>query len=358
MAAIGNSYLTLLDFAKLTDPSGNLALVVEQMNRVTSILEDAYMIEGNLDKGHETTLRTGLPTPSWRIINQGTIRSKSSSKKMAVASATLEAVSAVDSLLVDSQKNGQAIRMSEASPFLMSMGLTLANQCIYGDVRRNPDRFTGLAAYYAQLNAAYQANPDALVNPSLTLPDSGRNVFDCSEGGKYGTPGNGTNTSMWLTVWGPNSSHLFFPKGAKAGIVQEDMGKVPLDDGRGIGAIMFQYVELFRASMGLCVRDWRQNVRLANIDTTALMTAGGDQDNCAQLVSQSINAMNFVHDINDGKAVWYCNRLVKTALEKKATYQHNAVLNSAIEDGVLVTRLMGIPIHRCDALMNTEAAVS
>ena len=68
--------------------------------------------------------------------------------------------------------------------------------------------------------------------------------------------------------------------------------------------------------------------------------------------------MNFIHDINDGKAVWYCNRLVKAALEKKATYQHNAVLDNVLEDGKIVTRLMGIPIHRCDAIMNTEAAVS
>jgi len=357
--AIGNQNLTLLDHAKRTDPDGKIARIVEMLARVNSIVDDAVSMEGNTQTGHVTTMRTGLPQIAWRSINVGVQPSKSTTKQVTVTAGILEGMGKVDEELVELAPDGAAFRLSEVSPFMESFSQTLASTMFYGDVRVNPDRFTGLSAYFQQLNAAYQANPDALVNPSTTLPDSGRNVFDASEGGTYGTPSGGYNTSLWLVVWGEQSIHTFYPKGTRAGIYHEDKGKWLIDDGRGTGAQYWAWVDQYKAKMGLCVRDWRQAVRIANIDVRALKTASDDTDTSPNIVKKAIEAVNYIQFLNAGKAAWYCNRVVKTYLEVKAMNKFNAFLKyEDLGDGKTMTKLMGIPIHRCDAIMNTESAVS
>ena len=358
--AIGNQNLTLLDHATRTDPDGSTPRIVEMMNRTNSIIDDMAVVEGNTTTGMIGTMRTGIPQIAWRSYNVGIQPSKSVTKQIAVTAGMLEGMGKVDEELVELAGNGAQFRASEVPAFMESFTQTLATTMFYGDVRVNPDRFTGLSAYYAQLNAAYQANPDALVNPgAVTLPDSGRNVFDASEGGVYGTPGGGYNTSLWLVVWGDQSIHTFFPKGTRAGIYHEDKGKWLIDDGVTTGSQYWAWVDQYKAKLGLFVKDWRQAVRIANIDVRALVTASNDNDSSPNLGKKSIEAVNYLAFPNNGKAVWYCNRLVKTYLEVKALNRFNAFLKyEDLGEGKSLTNLMGIPIHRCDALMNTEAAVS
>ncbi len=362
---IGNGQLTLLDHAKRVDPDGKIGLarIVEMMNRVNAITEDMSVIEGNTQTGHVTTLRTGLPAIAFRQLNAGVQPSKSTTKQITFSAAMLEGMSVVDERLVELAADGPALRLSEVGPFMESMGQTIASTLFYGDVRVNPDRFTGLSAYFANLNPSYQQNPEALVNPSTTgQPDSGRNVFDAStnaEGETFGNPANGNNTSMWLVVWGENSITSFFPKGTKAGITHEDKGKWLVNDNRGVGAQYFGWVDQYKAQLGLAVRDWRQAVRIANIDVVALQSAGDDNDQSANLLKNAIQAVNYLQFPNAGKAAWYCNRVVKTYLEVKAMNKFNAMISyEQMEDGETMTKLCGIPVRRCDALLNTEAQVS
>ena len=79
---IGNSQLTLLDHAKRVDPDGKIARIVEMLNRVNAVMEDATMVEGNTQTGHVTTIRTGLPSIAWRSINVGVQPSKSVTKPL------------------------------------------------------------------------------------------------------------------------------------------------------------------------------------------------------------------------------------------------------------------------------------
>ena len=364
--AIGNTQLTLLDHAKRVDPDGslNLATIVEMMNRVNAVTTDMTVFESNSDSGHTTTIRTGLPAIAWRQINLGTQVSKSSTKQVHFTAGMLEGLSRVDERLVDMASDGPALRLSEVGPFMESMGQTIASTIFYGDTRVNPDRFTGLSACYANLNAAYQQNPDVLTNPSSTLPDSGRNVFDAStnsEGETFGTPSNNNNTSMWLVCWGGQGRGIsaFFPKGTHAGIVHKDKGLWLVDDGTSRSASYFAWVDQYKAQLGLAVEDWRQAVRIANIDVVALASAGDDNDQSANLLKNAIQAHNYIQNPNNGKLVFYCNRIVHTYLEVKAMQKFNSMLTFAeLEDGRKVVKLCGIEIHRCDALLNSESQVS
>jgi hypothetical protein len=320
------------------------------------------MMEGNTQTGHVTTIRTGLPAIAWRSINVGIQPSKSTTKQLTVAAGMLEGMGKVDEKLVELASDGQAFRLSEVSPFMESFSQTLSTTLFYGDTRVNPDRFTGLSAYYSFLNAAYQANPDALLNPSATLPDSGRNVFDASintQGQTFGDPSQSKNCSLWLLCWGEQSIHGFFPKGGSAGIKHEDKGKWLVDDGRGLGASYWAWVDQYRAELGLVVRDWRQGVRICNIDTVALASAGDDVDLSANIFKNAIQAVNYLQFPEGGKVCWYANRFLKTYLEVKAMNKANNFISfETLADGRKVTKLMGYPIRRVDALLNTEAQVS
>jgi hypothetical protein len=165
---------------------------------------------------------------------------------------------------------------------------------------------------------------------------------------------------MYLTAWGENGIHGFFPKGTEAGIIHKDKGLFPVDDGTGTGAKFWAWLDQYKVKMGLAVRDWRQCVRICNIDTVALATSGSLNDTAPNLIKQAIVASNRIWNMKDGRVAWYCNRTVKANLDVQAMNKSNALIQIGKEvlHGEPVTELLGIPVRRTDALLNTEAQVS
>ncbi|KKM18433.1 hypothetical protein LCGC14_1665710, partial [marine sediment metagenome] len=62
---------TLLDLSKVLDPDGKIANIVEILNETNEELEDITFIEGNLPTGHRSTIRSGIPQPTWRKLYGG-----------------------------------------------------------------------------------------------------------------------------------------------------------------------------------------------------------------------------------------------------------------------------------------------
>jgi hypothetical protein len=72
-----------------------------------------------------------------------------------------------------------------------------------------------------------------------------------------------------------------------------------------------------------------------------------------------IQAMNKVPSLASGRAAWYCNKEVKTALDIKAYNKSNVNLTiRELENGKSLTTFMGIPIRRCDKILNSESIVT
>jgi len=248
----------------------------------------------------------------------------------------IEQIGEVDEELVSIADDGPAFRLSENKPQIEAISQELASTIFYGDQTVNPDRFTGLASYYSQLSGV----------------DSSENVIDAGGAGS-------DNTSLWLVVWGEDSIHGFFPKNSKAGIEHIDKGMERVDDGSGTGAKYYAWVDQYKAKLGMAVRDWRQAVRIANIDVSDLGTAGDAGDTSANLFKHAIEASNKIWNLNSGRAAWYCNRTVKTGLDIKAFNKSNALVSiETVKDGAPITRLLGLPVRRTDAILNTEAAVA
>ena len=341
MATIGNSVKTLADWAKELEPDGKTAKIVELLSQSNDVLEDMLFKEGNLPTGERTTIRTGLPTVYWRLLNQGTPPSKSTSAQVDEHCGMLEAWSEVDKDLAELNGNAKSFRLNEAMAFLESMNQEMAGTLFYGSAT-NPEEFIGFTERYSSLTAT-----------------NGENILSAGASGS-------DNASVWLVGWGQNSVHGVFPKGSKAGINHEDLGLVTVETTAGIaGNRMRAYQDHWQWKNGLVVKDWRYAVRIPNIDISDLAGITGTQAVTAatflpKLMSRAIDRLPSMMGI---KPCFYANRTVQSLLRVAALDKSNNVLSiepglNQFGDRIHELRFLGIPVRTVDALTITEAVVS
>lgn len=335
MATIGNSVLTLMDHAKRVDPTGKIADIVELLSQTNEILDDSLWQEGNMTTGHRVTVRTGLPTVAWRLLNQGTSPSKSTTAQIDEQCGMLEAWCEIDKKLVDMASNPKEFRLSEAQAFIEAMNQEMASTLFYGNQGTAPEEFTGLAVRYSSLSASV-ANSQNIIS-----------------GGGSGSD----NSSVWLVVWGANSAFCMFPKNSKAGLQHEDLGVVTVETTAGIaGNRMRAYQDHWTWDCGFALKDWRYVVRIPNIDISNLVA----KSSAADLIELMIKAIHRVPNLRMGKPVFYMNR---TCFEMLDIQRRDDVITGGglryeNVDGVITPTFRGIPVRVCDALLETEAVVS
>ncbi len=321
--------VTLLDFAKSIDPDGNTADVVELLNQTNEILPDMVWQEGNLPTGHRTSIRTGLPTVTWRQLYGGVPASKSLRAQVDDACGMLEARSEVDKDLASLNGNLNSFRLSEASAFLEAMNQAFCSTLFYGDVGANPERFTGLSARYSSSNAG-----------------NAQNVI------KMGGVAN-TNNSIWLIVWSTQTISGIFPKASKAGLSHEDLGLIDAFDANGNR--YRAYSDHWQWKCGITLKDWRYAVRICNIDQAALLA--DTQGNTVKIIEAMMRAMERIPSLKIGKPVFYVNRTIREMLRIQAMNKSTNAMGLKMGSDQLVPDFQGIPVRLCDQLLSTEANV-
>ena len=337
MAALAANNPTLLDVSKRLDPDGRIASIVELMAATNDTLLDMSWQEGNLTTGHKTTVRTGLPTPTWRKMYGGVIPGKSTTAQVTDSCGMLEAYAEIDKALADLNGNTAAFRLSEDAAHIEGMSQELAQTLFYGNEGTEPEAFTGLAPRYNSLSAQ---NADNIVS-----------------GGGASTD----NTSIWLCVWGPQTGFGIYPKGSQAGLQMTDKGQVTIENVDGNGGRMEGYRTHYRQDAGLVIRDWRYFVRIPNIDVGALTTEGtaaNRADAQKALISLMVAASERIPSFGKGRAVWYVNRTIREALRKGILERVSNNLSWETVEGKRVMTFDDIPVRRTDALVNNEAVVS
>jgi hypothetical protein len=322
--------VTLQDVARRLDANGKIDKIVEMLTETNEILQDMLWVEGNLPTGHKTTVRTGLPSATWRKLNYGVPRGKSTTAQITDTCGMLETYAEVDKALADLNGNTAEFRLSEDRAFIEGMNQQMAETTFYGDTAQNPERFMGLAARYNDLNA-----------------DSGKNIVNAGGSGD-------DNTSIWLVCWGDNTAHGIYPKGSKAGLQHKDLDEVTLED--GAGGLYQGYRTHYKWDCGLTVRDWRFISRIANIDVSNL--AGTSCTDPVSLIDLMIDAYYKIPNMNMGKPVFYCNRTILAYLHKQVRNDKNVNLYLDNVEGKPVVKLLGIPIRQCDQIKNTESRVA
>lgn len=330
MATIGTQN-TLMDVARRLDPNGKIAEISELLAENAEILQEMQFVEGNLPTGNRTTVRTGLPTPTWRMLNYGVPQSKSTTQQIMDSCGMLEGYSRIDVDLADLANNKADFRKSEDMAFLEAFHQTLANVLFYGDTDLTPEKFMGLSPRYD--------------TPSATKTNSGYNMIT---GGGSGSD----NTSIWLVVWGNRKIHGIFPKGSKAGFRHIDDGiQIVQDAASGIYKV---YQSHFKWDIGLTVRDWRYVVRICNIDVSNLTKAAASG---ADLVNLLVQAVEIPPDLNGSPAI-YCSRTIKSFLRRQIKNTSNVNLTIDTVAGKRVLTFDGIPVRRTDQISEAEATIS
>ena len=346
MATIGSLALTYADWAKRMDDGYRVATIIELLSQTNEILDDIIVMEGNLPTGHKTTVRTGLPQATWRLLNAGVPNAKSTTAQIVDTCGNLETYAVIDKDIADLNGNTAEFRLSEVRAFLQGMSQQVAATLIYGNQHLNPERFTGLAPRYSTLTAANA--------------QTAANVLDAG-----GTAG--TNTSMWLVTWGSDTIHAIFPKGKMTGLQHRNMGEWPVQDASG--NTYQAYRDHFKWEIGLTLRDLRYTARIANIDVTQL--TGVSAANLINLIVRALyrlptapaNATAIQTSdtpevrANMGRVMIYCNRIIRTYLDLQAMNKTNVLLRLEEFNGKVVTTFRGIPVRTVDAILNNEAQV-
>ena len=329
--ALSGYYPTMLDMLKATDPNGDPALVVELMNQTNELLWDMPVQIGNLKTGHQTTVRTGLPTGVWSRLYQGVPPSKSGYQQVDDTAGRFEMRSEIDVRALKIQRSPEGFIANEQLPFFEAMNQQIVQNVLYNDTALNPDRFLGLSPRY----------------PTSSM----ENVLS---GGATGS----SCSSIWLITWGPNTCFSFTPENVPGGLVVEDKGVEAVRSIAAGGSALasgtyYARVHTYEWNLGLCVRDWRYIVRAANIN----MASGATTNTLTlDLLVDMLGQLPTWRSV-EGRPCFYMHKSLWTQLMKLAMNKSNAALGWSDVMGHKVLDFWGFPIRQVDQLLITETNI-
>jgi hypothetical protein len=332
MTTLAATHPTLLDVKSRLDGNGQVMKVIEMLSQTNEVVDDAVWLEANEYTGHTTSVRTGIPEPTWRKLYGGVQPTKSTSAKVREGMGMLEAYAEIDKSLADLNGNSAAWRMSEEAPHIEGFGQKLARYMFYGNEATEPEAFTGLAPRFNDQSAA-----------------NGENILTSAA-----TPDSTDNASIWVVVWGPNTCHMIYPKGSSAGLRVTDKGQVTIEDIDGAGGRMEAYRTHYKWDCGMVVRDWRYVVRV-NYDLEDIVASGATGPVLRDLLAK---AMRRIPNLSAGRPAIYMNRDSLDAFDLQMNRDPLLQFSTQEEaQGKFVTRFRGVPIRRVDQLLSTESGI-
>lgn len=340
MGALTSTWPTLLDVSKSMAPDGSVAQVAEVLTTYNDILDDIPWYEGNLPTGHQSSIRTALPSPGFRLLNKGVAPAKSARGQLVDPCAIIESRNHIDVDLAMLNGNTAAFRKSEDDAFIQGFNKTFVDTLVYGDVNTYPDRFNGFNVRYDTISTQ-------------------------TTGGQVLTASGGTtnNTSIWLVGWGPGRVFCTFPKGSQAGLQFKDEGIQTIMDSTA-GTYLRAYVSWFQWKCGLVVADYRYVIRIANINSTAILTAGDATDTSANIIKLMTRALGLLPNVAGIKPVFYANSTVTSMLACKLMDKGNAFVtinelkNQPVYRPNTQLAFQGVPVRRVDSILNNEGVIS
>ena len=345
MATIGASYLSLIDQMR-AEGADATAEVAEVLHRQSPVFRNAFTVQCNDGTRHRHKIRTGLPSVAWGRLYQGIPQSKGGYAVVADTTGFVESRSSVDERELEIADNPALLRLLEAEGHLEAMAQEIESGIFYNDDVTSPEKFKGLAARYNATGGG----------------GAGNQIVSAGGAGS-------DNTSIWIVTWSEKTTFLLHPKGTKAGIQREDKGSQRVLDSNNNPYYVKE--ELFRTHIGVGLKDWRFNARVANIDVSNMQ--GGSVD-LHKYLRQAIYKLPSTYSTKmvgadgtfnanasvEGRTVIYMNRDVLQALDALGTDSSNAALRLGTTEleGRMVQTWRNIPIEVTDALLNTESVVS
>jgi hypothetical protein len=343
MAVNGNSVATLMDVVQDMAPDGSQLVTAEVLKQQTEVLEDMTWMEGNMITGHKDSVRSFVPEPSFRRINEGVKATKSGSTQIEATCASLEDFSKCDRELAILSGDIGTYRAKEAKPHIQGFANKMARQLFYGSTADGAAGFNGLSM-------TYWSGREADTPVAANMIDAG---------------GTGTNLrSIHLIGFSHETITGIFPKNTIGGLHHADVttntglhgdgfpiGDV-LSDGNGGEYMGFRDHWIWRC--GLMVKDWRYGVRICNIDMDQLKI---DQSVGANLLDLLIQATETIESTDGVRAAFYMDRTTRAMFRRQMVEKKSAFLSMEEVGGKVTATFDGIPLRRLDALNVAEQRV-
>lgn len=340
MAVIGQKYPDLIDLHKGTVPGE----VINMLAQDNPILDDAIVRTANMGTIERTGILTGYPTASWGRLYKGVQASKATMQQVDDTTGFLEARSEIDTRLLDLAKDPAKQRLIDTRPYFETMNIEMATGLFYHDIATTPEKFKGLSARYAYYYAGTKVG--APRNAASQVVNGGGTGSD--------------NTSIWFITWGDHATSLIAPEGIPLGIRMKDRGEEPKQDENG--DTYYVKVATYEWHLGVTVKDWRYNVRIANIDVSEVLA--GNVDLWALMREGYYRLKSRRRDGKVSRIAIYMNSDMLQVLDAQSSdraltnaRENTTGLSHASVEGKEVRTYRGIPIRETDALLNTEAAV-
>lgn len=341
MAVIASGVATLIDVLKELAPDGSQLDTAEILTQENEVLADMTWMEGNLITGHRDSVRTALPTPSFRAINEGVPVTKGGTTPIEETCALLEDFSQSDRELAVLSGNMAAYRLRMARPHMIGMGHKMAQTVFYGNTGVDPKSFNGLAPRYNSLSGPTQQN---IINAGGT---------------------GSALRSIWLVGWSEGSITGIFPKGSKGGLGHEDAtspsagpGADGFPAGQAIqdanGNLYMGFRDHWLWRCGMMVKDWRFAVRICNIDPAALTF---NQASGANIQNLMIRALETIQGLTGVRAAFYMPRTIRSYLRQQMVEKKNQFMSYEDMGGKQVMMFGEVPVRRTDALNVNELQV-
>lgn len=331
---VDGGFPTLAHWAHMIDPQGNVARVTNLLTQELPILEHMPWKEGNLPTGHRITVTSeiGLPSGTWRKINEGISPTNVDTDQFDETCGMLEDESVVDVDLAQLNGDAAAFRRNRDDLKLEGLAQQVARSIFYESVMTNPERIHGLAPRY----------------PSRSGYTSSGNVLRGGDAAEAG--GSADNRSIWLVTWNPEKIYGIFPKGSNVGLQVMPVGggeaqRIPSPN--DATKTLMAFVTRFKWKLGIAVEDYRYAVRLQwdPSDSTTFSAT-------SKALVLSVQDMLSVIRKNDGNTHMYMDRTSKKRIDRElAANGESSLLSYLAEGGKRIERFMGIPIDICDALV-------
>ncbi|WP_375272052.1 major capsid protein [Sphingomonas sp.] len=340
MAVLGVAVPTLVDVLGNLNPDGSQADIAEVLNKTNPILADMPFYESNLPTGHSVTIRSTLPQPNYRALNEGVPLTKSTATQFDEPCAQLEDFSQVDRKLAMLSGNVDAYRLKEARPHMEGMNQQMTKSLVYGNTLANQKEFTGFMPRYNSKSGV-----------------TGGQVIDAG--------GTGSNLrSILLVGWGEGKVYGIYPKGTMGGLQHEDATSPSGTQIPGTPAAMvlrdasgnpyMGYMDHWEWNTGLVVEDWRYVVRIANIDVSALTV---NHATGAYLQDLMIQAVETIQDTAGVNPKFYMPRIIRQFFRRQLNDTKNTFLSMEDSAGQKVMAFGEVEVKRLDAMNVAEARV-
>jgi|TARA_S200002703_G_scaffold7766_6_gene8001 hypothetical protein len=334
MSVSATSHPTMVDYVNRINRDGKIADIIELIRKENELADVIPWVECNDGEGHKTTVRTGLPTPTWRKLYGGVQPTKSETRQIRDTTGIMHAYAEVDVDLVEANGNSAAWLLSENQAFVAGLNEEFMSTFFYGDETNEPEAFTGIAARYSDTSA-----------------ENGRNII------KSGTT---PDTSMYVLGFGPQALHGLYPKGFTMGLKEDYKGVVTIEDASSDGSAGGRFEAHrthYRWACGLSLRDWRTCAR-AQVDFSELRGAP-DSSNPIDLYDIISKMLARTRRGMTDKKVIVCNEGIMEYLRLQAKSGTAASTLSRTElAGREVDTINGIPVLLSDSLTSTENTIA